>query len=83
MRRPDARMALLFALEASASALSGLLPAVGVLLPSVGFAAATTIGDPLDDEHLMGPLVDGAAVATMMQAIETAKGQGARVHRSG
>ena len=41
--------------------------------------AATTIGDPLDDEHLMGPLVDGSAVATMMQAIETAKGQGARV----
>ena len=41
--------------------------------------AETTIGDPLDDEHLMGPLVDAGAVATMLKAIETAKGQGATV----
>ena len=41
--------------------------------------AATTIGDPLDDEHLMGPLVDSSAIVTMLEAIETAKGQGARV----
>jgi aldehyde dehydrogenase (NAD+) len=41
--------------------------------------AETTIGDPLDDAHLMGPLVDEGAVATMMKAIETARTQGATV----
>ena len=39
----------------------------------------TTIGDPLAYDTLMGPLVDRDAVATMLKAIETAKGQGATV----
>ena len=41
--------------------------------------AKTTIGNPLDDANLMGPLVDRDALATMLKAIETAKGQGAKV----
>lgn len=41
MPRPDARLALLFGLTASASSLSGLLPAVGVLLLAAGLALAT------------------------------------------
>ena len=45
--------------------------------------AETTIGDPLAYDTLMGPLVDRDAVATMLKAIETAKGQGATVLRGG
>ena len=41
--------------------------------------AATTIGDPLDDATLMGPLVDADAVATMGKAIETVRAQGGKV----
>jgi aldehyde dehydrogenase (NAD+) len=41
--------------------------------------AKTTIGNPLDNANLMGPLVDQDALATMLKAIETAKGQGATV----
>ena len=37
----------------------------------------TTIGHPLDEANIMGPLVDREAVANMMMAIETAKSQGA------
>jgi len=37
------------------------------------------IGDPLDQGTLMGPLVEEGAVATMQQAIATAKKQGAKV----
>jgi aldehyde dehydrogenase (NAD+) len=48
-----------------------------------GLYGETTIGDPLDGANLMGPLVDRDAVATMMKAIETAKGQGAEVLAGG
>jgi len=41
--------------------------------------AETTIGDPLDDANVMGPLVDTAAVEDMMRAIDAARSQGARV----
>ena len=41
--------------------------------------AKTTIGNPLDNANLMGPLVDADALATMLKAIETAKSQGAKV----
>ena len=41
--------------------------------------AKTTIGDPLDNANLMGPLVDADALATMLKAIDTAKSQGAKV----
>ncbi len=37
------------------------------------------IGDPLDPETLMGPLVDQAAVEQMMSALETIRGQGGHV----
>ena len=45
--------------------------------------ARTSIGDPLDDANLMGPLVDRKAVATMIEAIEAARAQGARVLMGG
>ncbi len=48
-----------------------------------GLYGETTIGDPLAYDTLMGPLVDRDAVATMMKAIETAKGQGAEVLAGG
>ena len=35
-----------------------------------------TIGDPLDPKTLVGPLINKAAVGSMMQAIEDAKAQG-------
>ncbi|HYN44067.1 MAG TPA: hypothetical protein VE129_19980 [Thermoanaerobaculia bacterium] len=41
MARPDARMALLFGVTASASALTGPIPAAGVIVLSACFAAAT------------------------------------------
>jgi len=37
------------------------------------------IGDPLDPDVLMGPLVDGAAVREMMAAIDTAKANGGEI----
>jgi len=37
------------------------------------------IGDPLDPTTLMGPLVDGQAVETMMKALETVRAQGGEV----
>ena len=43
----------------------------------------TPIGDPLEDETLMGPLVDAGAVATMLAAIETVKGQGGKILAGG
>ncbi len=39
----------------------------------------TPIGDPRDGENLMGPLVDTAAVETMLAAIGTVKAQGGRI----
>ena len=42
-----------------------------------------SIGDPLDEGTLMGPLVDGGAVDDMMAAIETAKAQGGEVLTGG
>lgn len=41
------------------------------------------IGDPMNDGVLMGPLVDGAAVETMMAAINTAKQTGGEVMYGG
>jgi aldehyde dehydrogenase (NAD+) len=38
-----------------------------------------TIGDPLEEGVLMGPLVDGAAVDTMMQALDEIRRQGGEV----
>ncbi len=38
-----------------------------------------TIGDPLEEGILMGPLVDEAAVENMMAALETAKAQGGEI----
>lgn len=38
-----------------------------------------TIGDPLGDDTLMGPLVNEAAVDDMMSALETAKQQGGEI----
>ncbi|MCZ6727952.1 MAG: aldehyde dehydrogenase family protein [Acidobacteria bacterium] len=37
------------------------------------------IGDPLDAETLMGPLVDGGAVEDMMKALERAVGEGGKI----
>jgi aldehyde dehydrogenase (NAD+) len=41
------------------------------------------IGDPLDPSTVMGPLVNGAAVDTMMAAVEIAKEQGGTVLTGG
>ncbi|MGD0176158.1 MAG: aldehyde dehydrogenase family protein [Candidatus Bathyarchaeia archaeon] len=41
------------------------------------------IGDPLDPNTLMGPLVDGDAVATMMKALEILPKQGGKVVMGG
>jgi len=37
------------------------------------------IGDPLDGNTLMGPLVDGSAVEEMLEALEQAKAQGGEI----
>jgi aldehyde dehydrogenase (NAD+) len=37
------------------------------------------IGDPLDDEILMGPLVNGAAVENMTRALERARSEGGEI----
>ena len=44
-----------------------------------GLYARTPIGDPRQNEILMGPLVDQGAVATMEAAIATIKAQGGRI----
>ncbi len=41
------------------------------------------IGDPLDEATLMGPLVDGAAVETMFDALEQAKTDGGEILAGG
>jgi aldehyde dehydrogenase (NAD+) len=38
-----------------------------------------TIGDPLDEKTLVGPLIDEAAVESVMRAIETLKAQGGKI----
>jgi len=40
---------------------------------------SVTIGDPLDEAILMGPLVDGGAVDDMMEALERARQEGGQV----
>jgi len=45
--------------------------------------AKTRIGDPRDANNLMGPLVDGGAVATMLEAIGTIKAQGGTILAGG
>ena len=37
------------------------------------------IGDPMDQDTLMGPLIDAGAVEDMKRALETAQAQGARI----
>ena len=44
-----------------------------------GMYGRTRIGDPRENRNLMGPLVDTAAVDTLMAAIETIKAQGGRI----
>lgn len=41
--------------------------------------ATITIGDPLDERNLLGPLVDGAAVAQYLAAIEAVRAEGGKV----
>ena len=41
--------------------------------------AQVSIGDPLDDKTLMGPLIDGEAVNVMMHALEQIKKEGGEV----
>jgi aldehyde dehydrogenase (NAD+) len=41
------------------------------------------IGDPLDDKTLMGPLVDGAAVEDMFQALDQIKAEGGQILTGG
>jgi len=48
-----------------------------------GMYAKTRIGDPRDEANLMGPLVDGGAVATMLEAIGTIKAQGGTILAGG
>ncbi len=42
-----------------------------------------TIGDPLDEGTLMGPVVSEGAIDQMMNALETARSQGARIVTGG
>lgn len=77
MRRPDARMAVLFALTASGAALSGLLPAVGVLLLGAGLAAATGFSWklllPLAGSFafllILAPFAPGAALTAVVKGL--------------
>ncbi len=45
----------------------------------VAACAQLPIGDPLDERTLVGPLIDGEAVAGMMAALERAKREGGRI----
>lgn len=49
---------------------------VNILVDSYG---KVKIGNPLDKNNLMGPLIDETAVEEMMQAIEKAKAEGGKV----
>jgi aldehyde dehydrogenase (NAD+) len=42
--------------------------------------ASVTIGDPRDDATLVGPLIDGGALAGMERALEAARAHGGAVH---
>ncbi|WP_336490339.1 L-piperidine-6-carboxylate dehydrogenase [Methylobacterium nigriterrae] len=44
---------------------------------------AVSVGDPLADDVLVGPLIDGAAFAAMEQALSEARAAGGRVHGGG
>lgn len=44
---------------------------------------SVTIGDPLDESTLMGPLIDEDAVVTMMDALEKAKAHGGEILTGG
>ncbi len=51
------------------------------LLPRLKQAySSVKIGDPLQPDTLVGPLIDHASLARMQQAIDTAKSQGGVVH---
>ncbi len=51
------------------------------LLPKlVSVYAKISIGNPLDGDALIGPLIDGQAYAAMQKAIEAARAAGGRVH---
>lgn len=77
MPRPDARTAVLFALVAAAAALSGLLPAAGVLFLSVALAVATRFSWkrllPLAGSFavflLLLPFAPGPAAAAVVQGL--------------
>jgi aldehyde dehydrogenase (NAD+) len=45
----------------------------------VSYYKKVTIGDPLDQNNLMGPLVEKKAVETMMEALAIVKKQGGRI----
>ena len=45
--------------------------------------ATVSIGNPLDERTLIGPLIDADAVATMMSALEQARAQGGEVLSGG
>jgi aldehyde dehydrogenase (NAD+) len=49
----------------------------------VSYYDKITIGDPLDEKNLMGPLVDKSAVSNMMEALEIVKKQGGRILTGG
>jgi aldehyde dehydrogenase (NAD+) len=49
----------------------------------LGAYRSVRIGDPLDPQTLMGPLVNEQAVADMMAALERARGEGAEILHGG
>ena len=59
-------------------------PAYGAFLARLQQAyAQVTIGDPLANGTLMGPLIDEAAVADMRKALQRAQAEGGKVVRGG
>ncbi len=42
--------------------------------------ASVTVGDPLDDAHLLGPLIDEASFTRMREALDAARASGGTVH---
>lgn len=77
MERPDPRVALLFGASAAAAALSGPLPAAGVLVLSAALAAASRLGAarfvPLGGSFafllVLAPVAPGAAARAALQGL--------------
>lgn len=57
----------------------GIAQEVGERLRRAYEAVMSRIGDPLDPETLVGPLIHAVAVESMLSAIELARGQGGEV----